>query len=160
MARIWKISIPVRPKAVQSVRMAGRGFYVDPAVRKWKDSIRPYIKAACYGEAPTELPLRINKIRYLFKYPQSAPKNVRDYIDAGGVVPYIGTTDITDNLAKGLVDTCAGLVFANDKLIWRTAEAEKVYAKEDGIYIEFEETPDVFLIDGKPASGEMPEGLF
>ena len=73
-------------------------------------------------------------------------------------MPYIGTADITDNLAKGVIDTCAGLVFENDKQIWRTCETMKLYKPTDGIYIEFVETPEVILIDGKP-SEPVPEGL-
>ena len=151
--RVWDIFIPMRPKAVQSVRGGRCGFYADKKVLKWKDAIRPFIRAASPGR-PTKLPLRVKLIRYIFKYPQSAPKRVREYIDNGGIVPYIGTADITDNLAKGLIDTCAGIVFENDKLIWKTCDIAKVYGPKDGIRIVFEETPDVVLIDGHMASGE------
>ena len=159
MARSWKIYIPVRPKAVQSVRGGSRGFYADHRVRKWKDTIRPYIQKACSGE-PTSLPLCITQIRYEFRYPQSTPKNVRRFIESGGIVPYIGCADITDNLAKGVVDTCAGLVFANDKQIWKTCDIMKVYKPEDGIYIEFLETPEVILIDGKSSMPRESNSLF
>ena len=157
MVRSWQIYIPVRPKAVQSVRGGSRGFYADHRVRKWKAMIRPYIEKACIG-APTKMPLCITQIRYEFKYPKTTNKAVRRYIESGGIVPYIGTADITDNLAKGVIDTCAGLVFENDKQIWRTCETMKLYKPTDGIYIEFVETPEVILIDGKP-SEPVPEGL-
>lgn len=153
MARSWHIYIPVRPKAVQSVRGGRNGFYADSKVRKWKAAIKPYIEKACSG-GPTELPLQITQIRYEFKYPQSTPKNVARFIDSGGIVPYIGTADITDNLAKGVIDTCAGLVFVNDKQIWHTCNIMKLYKPLDGIYIEFEETPEVILIDGKLNSAD------
>lgn len=156
MARTWRIYIPVRPKAVQSVRGGSRGFYADHKVRKWKDAIRPYIKAACDGP-PTGLPLQVTQIRYEFKYPQRTPRNMRRFIESGGIVPYIGTADITDNLAKGVIDTCAGLVFENDKQIWRTCEIMKLYKPADGIYVEFAETPDVVLIDGR-TSVPMEDG--
>ena len=151
--RTWKIDIPVRPKAVQSVRGGRGGFYPDKKVKAWKASILPYIVRACCRKPPTELPLMITRLVYKFKYPKATPRAMREYIDSGGLVPYIGTCDITDNLAKGLIDTCAGHVFVNDKMIWRTANVEKVYAKEDGIYIEFVETPDVLTIEGKRADG-------
>ena len=162
MGRIWRIDIPIRPKAVQSVRVGKGGFFPDKKVREWKTAILPYIVKACNRKPPTEYPLRINVIRYKFKYPETTKKNIKEYIAAGGIVPYIGTCDITDNLAKGLVDTCAGHVFVNDKLIWHVGESEKVYAENDGIYIEFEETPDVMLITGKRADGNEPgsSGLF
>lgn len=159
--RIWRISIPVRPKAVQSVRGGSRGFYADPAVTKWKKSIRPFIARACGGRPPSGLPMRINRIDYIFRAPKSAPKRVLEFIEAGGVVPYLTAADVTDNLAKGLVDTCAGLVFTNDKNIWWTAETRKLYGIEDGIYIEFEETPGIMLIDGTFAGRvQGDEGFF
>ena len=157
MCRIWKITIPVRPKAVQSVRGGRGGFFPDRKVVAWKNQIRPYIELACAGGRPTEYPLRINAIRYIFKLPSSARPEIRDFVAAGGVIPYVGTADITDNLAKGLVDTCAGLVFVNDKLIWQTCQTEKIYGIEDGIYIEFEETPDVLTLNGVPWDADKEE---
>lgn len=160
-ARSWKIHIPVRPKAVQSVRATSRGFFADPKVRKWKDTIRPFIRAASPG-TPTVLPLRIVSLKYTFAYPKSTPRRVRDYIDAGGIVPYIGCADITDNLAKGLIDTCAGIVFENDKQIWQMCTVSKVYGPTDSMDIEFEETPDVPMLDGStgdPAQKARPGNL-
>lgn len=158
MGRIWKINIPVRPKAVQSVRVGKGGFFPDRKVREWKAAILPYIVKACERKPPTKLPLRINALRYIFKYPQTTKKNVREYIAAGGVIPYIGTCDITDNLAKGLIDVCAGHVFENDKQIWCFSNSMKVYGEQDGMYIEFEETPDVLTIEGIRADGVSTEG--
>ena len=160
MGRVWQIDIPVRPKAVQSVRAGRGGFFPDKKVKAWKAAILPYIVKACGRKPPTELPLRINSLRYVFRYPQGTKRNVREYIDAGGIIPYIGSCDITDNLAKGLIDTCAGHVFVNDKQIWQTAHIMKVYGKQDGMFIEFEETPDVLTIDGKRADGLPRDGLF
>lgn len=145
MARIWNIHIPVRPKAVQSVRGSRNGFYQDPGVRKWKNTIRPFIASACDGP-PTAHPVRINKLTYRFRYPKTMSAKIRAHIANGGIVPYIGTADITDNLAKGLIDVCKGLVFEDDVLIWKTCDISKVYGEEDGIDIEFEETPDVVLM--------------
>ena len=153
MARKWQISIPVRPKAVQSVRGGRGGFFPDRKVKLWKAGIAPYIKLASPGK-PTALPLRITCLRYMFAYPKSTSKRMREFIDHGGLVPYIGCADITDNLSKGLIDTCAGIVFENDKQIWWMCDVQKVYSKTNGIYLEFEETPDVVLIDGKLGSGD------
>jgi Holliday junction resolvase RusA-like endonuclease len=156
-AGVWSIFIPVRPKAVQSVRAGNGSFFPDPKVRKWKNQIRPFIEAACKGRKPSKLPMQITSIVYMFKAPQGTPKNLLRFIKSGGIVPYIGCADITDNLAKGLVDTCAGLVFENDKMIWHICDAMKVYGLVDGIKIVFEETPDVVMIDGKPPTGG-PQG--
>lgn len=152
MTRSWSIDIPVRPKAVQSVRATRNGFYADPKIRKWKDAIRPFIRAASPGR-PTTLPLVVKNLVFTFAYPKSTSKKMREYIDAGGVVPYIGCADITDNLSKGLIDTCAGIVFENDKQIWKMGSVRKVYGKADGMHIEFEETPDVVMLNGKVACG-------
>lgn len=161
MARIWKIRIPVRPKAVQSVRGGKRGFYVDPAVRRWKNQIRPYIASCCEG-APTKLPLSINHMHFIYKCPANASKAMVEYIKSGGCVTYIGAVDVSDNLAKGLIDTCAGLVFENDRQIWKSNDRMKMYGLADGMYIEFEETPGAIMIDGKFATGDKigSTGLF
>ena len=145
LPRKWEIYIPVRPKAVQSVRACRGGFFPDPKVRKWKAQIRPFIEQACDGN-PTTLPLKITCLCYTFKYPDVLKKSIKEHIAQGGLIPYIGTADITDNLAKGLIDTCAGLVFENDKQIWQMENVQKLYGKEDSMYICFEETPDVVLI--------------
>lgn len=160
--RRWSIYIPVRPKAVQSVRGGARGFYADPAVVAWKKAITPYIRSCCEGP-PTRQILRITRMRFIYQWTKSMPEKVKRYIRDGGVVPYIGCSDLADNLAKGLIDCCAGIVFENDKQIWQqTGIREKVYGPEDGILIEFEETPDIMMADGKMASGVVPgqNGLF
>lgn len=152
MSRTWSIVIPVRPKCVQSTRYGKGGFHPDRAVTLWKAKIRPYIQAACMGP-PSALPIKVASFRYLFKYPQATPKRIKRYIDDGGIVPYTGTADITDNLNKGTVDVCSGLVFVDDRQIWWTADIRKQYWSEDRIELVFEETPDVILIDGKRAGG-------
>lgn len=145
MGRVWKISIPVRPKAVQSVRGGRGGFFPDRKVKLWKASIIPFIDAACDGN-PSRLPMRVNAIRYYFQLPKYAKPEVVKFVGDGGLLPYIGTADITDNLAKGLIDCCAERVFENDKQIWNVCDTQKAYGLTDGIYIEFEETPDVKLL--------------
>jgi len=147
MARTWVIDIPVRPKAVQSVRFGGGMVFPDKKVRKWKEAIRPFIRACSPGR-PTAMPVRVKSLRYVFKLPKSAKKAVREYVAAGGTVPYLVKADVSDNLAKGLMDVCTGIVFTDDRLVWRVAETEKVYGLRDGIHVEFEETPDVVLVDG------------
>ncbi len=146
IVRTWNINIPVRPKAVQSTR-GGRGhFYVDPKVRKWKDQIRPYIQAA--SEQPSDLPIRITRLDYYFKAPAKTPAGVLRYIKAGGYVPYLVAADLTDNLSKGLIDVCRGIIFIDDRQICWICDARKRYGIEDKIEILFEEMPDVLLIDG------------
>lgn len=154
MGRIIRIDIPVRPRPVQSVRGGFRGFYVDPAVRKWKQQIRPFIEAAC-PDGPTDMPLIVRRVVYVFAAPKSFGKARLEYLRRGGLIPYTNRADITDNLNKGLIDVCAGIVFTDDKNIWKMCEAQKVYGIEDSIHIEFEETPEVFTSEA-PASALPP----
>ena len=150
--RTWHISIPVRPKAVQSARHTGRFVYVDPKVRKWKAEIRTYIEKACAGQPPSKLPIQVVAMRYYYRLPKYAKKKVVEYVQNGGVIPYLAPADITDNLNKGVIDVCKGLVFEDDAQIWLiNGEVTKQYALEDHIELEFKETPDVMLIDGKTA---------
>lgn len=140
----------MRPKCVQSTAFRrGQGSYAPPKVREWKDKIRPFIKASC-GGPPSKLPLEITHFRYTFKYPKNTPLNVQEYIKAGGLVPYLNVADIHDNLNKGTVDVCKGIIFEDDSQIWRICgKVEKVWGERDGIYLEFRECPDVMLIDGR-----------
>lgn len=150
--RTWHISIPVRPKAVQSARHTGRFVYVDPKVRKWKAEIRTYIEKACAGQPPSKLPIQVVALRYYYRLPKNAKKKVVEYVSNGGVIPYLAPADITDNLNKGVIDVCKGLVFEDDAQIWLiNGEVTKQYALDDHIELEFKETPDVMLIDGKTA---------
>jgi Holliday junction resolvase RusA-like endonuclease len=151
--RSWTIRIPVRPKAVQSTR-GGRGHYhADPKVTRWKDAIRPYIENACGGEAPSRLPIKVRALRYYYRLPKTAKKNVIEYVRNGGVIPYLAPADITDNLNKGVIDVCKGFVFEDDAQIWLIdGIVTKQHALDDHIELEFEETPDVILINGRPAS--------
>jgi Holliday junction resolvase RusA-like endonuclease len=150
--RTWHISIPVRPKAVQSARHTGRFVYVDPKIRKWKDEIRPYIERACAGLPPSKLPIKVLALRYYYRLPKGAKKKVVKYVQEGGIIPYLAPADITDNLNKGVIDVCKGLVFEDDAQIWLIeGQVTKQYALEDHIELEFIETPEVTLIDGSVA---------
>ena len=148
-ARTWHIVIPVRPKAVQSVRSGGRHFHADPKVTRWKNSIRPYIEDACAGMPPSKLPIQVVALRYYYRLPKSAKKSVVEYVRSGGIIPYLAPADITDNLNKGVIDVCKGFVFEDDAQIWLiNGEITKQYALDDHIELEFRETPGVMLIDG------------
>lgn len=151
--RSWHIYIPIRPKAVQSSRGDRGHFHVDPKVRRWKEAIRPYIVQACGGQPPSKRPIQVVALRYYYRLPKSAKKSVIKYVQEGGIIPYLAPADITDNLNKGVIDVCKGLVFEDDAQIWLiNGEVTKQYAMEDHIELEFIETPDVQLIDGKLAS--------
>lgn len=146
--RTWKISIPVRPKAVQSSRGDRGRFHVDPKVRRWKESILPYILAACGDTKPSRLPIKA-RMRYYYRLPKTARKKAAEYVKAGGTIPYLAPADLTDNLSKGVIDVCKGHVFEDDSQIWIIDGAIKAYDTVDHIELEFEETPDVLLINGK-----------
>ena len=93
------------------------------------------------------------RITLYFRLPKSAKKSVIKYVQEGGIIPYLTVPDITDNLNKGVIDVCKGLVFEDDSKIWiMDGCVTKQYALEDRIELEFEETPDVMTIDGILAS--------
>lgn len=149
----WHVVIPIRPKAVQSSRGDRGHFHVDPKVRRWKESIRPYIVQACGGRPASKLPIQVVGLRYYYRLPKAAKKSVVKYVQDGGIIPYLAPADITDNLNKGVIDVCKGLVFEDDAQIWLIdGVVTKQYALEDRIELDFIETPDVMLIDGKLAS--------
>ena len=149
----WHVVIPIRPKAVQSSRGDRGHFHVDPKVRRWKEAIRPYIVQACGGRPASKLPIQVVGLRYYYRLPKAAKKSVVKYVQDGGVIPYLAPADITDNLNKGVIDVCKGLVFEDDAQIWLIeGVVTKQYALEDRIELDFIETPDVMLIDGKLAS--------
>lgn len=151
--RSWHIEIPVRPKAVQSSRKGRTHFHADPKVTAWKNAIRPYIVQACGGQAPSKLPIRVVGLHYYYRLPKTAKKGVIKFVQDGGVIPYLAPADITDNLNKGVIDVCKGLVFEDDAQIWIIdGVVTKQYALEDHMVLDFIETPDVVLVNGKPAS--------
>lgn len=148
--RHWKITIPVRPKAVQSTRFDRGGFHADRKVREWKAQILPYIKAAAEGLPPSTLPIRMVSVSYVYKLPKSATKKVVAAVQRGDFIPYTAAGDLTDNLNKGLVDVCKEVLFTDDRMIVQTGGSEKRYGLEDRIDIEFEEIPGLMSVEGKP----------
>jgi Holliday junction resolvase RusA-like endonuclease len=98
------------------------------------------------------MPIRVKSFVYYFRCPKSAKAPVVRYIKDGGEVPYMGVADITDNMNKGVVDVCKGVVFEDDSQIWHVCGIKKLYGLTDHILLEFEETPDVVLINGKRGS--------
>ena len=107
---------------------------------------------ACGGQPPSKLPIKVTGLRYYYKLPKATKKSVIKYVQEGGIIPYLAPADITDNLNKGVIDVCKGLVFDDDAQIWLIdGVVTKQYALDDHIELEFKETPDVLLIDGKTA---------
>lgn len=146
--RKWHVMIPVRPKAVQSVRMARGAFYADRKTRQWKQAVEPFVRAAASGEPPSKLPIAVTACRYIFRLPKNAKKAVRDLVASGGFVPYLGAGDLSDNLNKGLIDVCKGILFEDDAAIVRMSGLEKRYGLEDMIELELEEVPGLMAVDG------------
>lgn len=160
---MYKILLRLRPRAVQSVRYGQKGFFVDRAVRLWKQKVVEQLRA--YAPArPSDGPVRILKLVYGFKMPAQPSQNtdklcrlfeainhkkvaggtkrarleeLTRLVCAGeGELPYLACADLTDNLNKGLVDCLSGIFFTDDRLIWQLTDSKKVYGSEDYIYIE------------------------
>ena len=157
-ARRWDIVIPVRPKAVQSTRFGRRGCHVDKHVIEWKNKIRPYIEEQA-GGPPSKLPIRVTRIRYIYQIPQKTPAAVIRFMEAGGEVPYISAGDLADNLNKGVMDVCTGIIFVDDSQIVQVDNARKLYGFEDRIELSFEELYGCMMADGT-LSGFESKGDF
>ena len=147
--RKWHIVIPVRPKAVQSVRFSSGGCFVDRKVRQWKAEITKHILLARDGKPPSRLPIAITMCRYVFQLPKRAKKAVREFVAEGGFLPYLSAGDLTDNLSKGLIDCCKEILFEDDRQIVRMSNVEKRYGITGSIELELEEIPGLMSVDGK-----------
>jgi|BioPla2DNA2_1021312.scaffolds.fasta_scaffold01400_18 Holliday junction resolvase RusA-like endonuclease len=139
MGRKWIIDIPVRPKAVQSTRFDGRSTYVDPKVVAWKKSIIPYIEKAVNGP-PSEKIIKIVRATYKFKYPKSFSKAKIKRIEEGSLEKYREGGGDLENLGKGVYDCMQKRIYKNDGQVCEyNGIIQKIYAPEDGIYMELEE---------------------
>ena len=75
---------------------------------------------------------------YYYKIPDSYPKWTKDAVKNGGKVYKETQPDLTDNMNKGIVDTIAPLIMANDGQIAKVS-CDKFWSKEDKIICAFYE---------------------
>ena len=143
--------LPVKPKAVQSVRF-GKGFTYQPAVvRKFKDTVRLLATSEVrklmtsqnyYRKSPT-LPLFPRPfpvglmLGFRFPLPQRATKAQRQNAkDACSRVLNTRRPDLADNLCKGLCDALTGVLWEDDAQICELFSVKSyVPPGEEGIYV-------------------------
>lgn len=127
------ITIPIKPKAVQSTRFSGKRAYADPEVTKWKTDALWHIK--------TQLNKPILKqdgpvglvIEYSFGLTKCVTKAVKDIIAARLPVFKTSRPDV-DNLTKGIKDILSGIAYNDDSQVV-FAVLTKVYTVKNYIKI-------------------------
>lgn len=142
-----RIKIAGKPKAIQSVRFAQRGAYIQkyqPSANvEWKN----WIRLNAQQQLPADfqiwdgVPLGV-KVLYCFHPPKSGGKKKRTQIEEGACFYKTTRPDVNDNLNKGVFDALTDLVWLDDSLVAKI-EAEKVFCKWEGIIIEVCELDDV-----------------
>lgn len=163
--KTFELTLPIRPKAVQSTRF-GRGFtYVDPKTRAWKNAVAEMM-APSKPEVPSPYPFEVVEAIYTFALPKTmtkkARKRIEEALEKGEDIACMAKPDLDSNINKGLCDMLTEVGFwKDDKQLWRVAEnavIKKVYGKEDSIKIKIRETPFVLMPSGKTAYEELNEG--
>lgn len=143
-------TLPVKPKAVQSVRF-GKGFAYQPAaVRKFKETVRLlataevrklmasqnyYRKNPALPLFPRPFPVRL-MLGCRFPLPQRATKAHRQRANVGIRVYNTRRPDLADNLCKGLCDALTGVLWEDDAQICELLSYKSyVSPGEEGIYV-------------------------
>lgn len=143
-------TLPVKPKAVQSVRF-GKGFAYQPAaVRDFKATVRVfayeqvmkllarqnyYRKSPALPLFPRPFPLEL-RLGFHFPLPQRATKAQRQKVWNGTHICCTRRPDLTDNLCKGLCDALTGVLWEDDAQICDlTSFKSYVTPGEVGIYV-------------------------
>lgn len=138
-----KFTFPGEPKAIQSFRFAKIGNFVRKYQPKQNSDWKGYIRQSAIAELPEnwnliDTPIRINKIIFAFTPVASLSKSEKKAIENGDYVLKDTKPDLSDNLAKGLMDALESIVYTNDSRIAWNKEVIKVYHKNPRIEIEFE----------------------
>jgi Holliday junction resolvase RusA-like endonuclease len=81
----------------------------------------------------------VNKMWFHFPALKSMTKKQKSFIESGGMIYKSTKPDLTDNLAKGLFDAMAGIVYVNDAQVCQMGNIRKVFSAIPQIYIEMEE---------------------
>lgn len=131
------------PKPKQSFRVAVIGGkvhkYQKADVKKAENNIQlSIIQQLPLDFEPTEKPIRITKLHYVFTPLSSFSKKTKEAISNGMQVFKHTKPDLTDNLSKGLFDAMQGIVFRNDSQICSMDNVKKVYGNRPRIEIEME----------------------
>ena len=128
----------IQPKAIQSVRFASRGGYVQTFQPKANKEWKFLVKSETYkqlppGWKPLEGPLWV-EIVYVFPPLKSFRKSDREWIEHGGLIFKETKPDVNDNLNKGLFDAFTGVLWGDDAQVAWSA-SQKAFGKVPGISV-------------------------
>jgi Holliday junction resolvase RusA-like endonuclease len=141
---IISLNLPLTPKALPRARHSSRNGYVSSYYLKATQQIfdeyqtsilnalnseqRTYTRDICKN-TPKGLYITLNAVFYM-PIPVSWSAKRKNAVE---MQPHTSVNDV-DNLVKMILDRAEGILFPNDKLIYKII-AEKVYSKNVGIYL-------------------------
>ena len=138
-----KLVFPGEPKAIQSFKIANIGGFIRKYQPKVNTDWKGYIKQSAISQLPElwepiNKAIRINKLIFAFTPIASLSKDFKKAIENGDYVTKDTKPDMSDNLAKGLMDALEGIIYTNDSRISWSDKIRRVYHKRPRIEIEFE----------------------
>ena len=127
-----KIEIPIKPRPKQRPRYSMGHAYTPKETQQYERAIGAIIR-----EKMTERYTKWVFVRMDFQYvlPKSASKEQKRMVEIAPII-HNKRPDI-DNLQKGLLDACLGILWDDDSIVWAIV-AQKHYSTSDKIIIETE----------------------
>lgn len=130
--------LDIQPKAIQSVRFASRGGFVQTFQPKANKEWKLLVKSETFKQLPPswkplEGPLWV-EIVYVFAPLKSFRKADRELIEHGGLIFKETKPDVNDNLNKGLFDAFTGVLWGDDAQVAWSA-SQKAFGKVPGIHV-------------------------
>jgi len=113
-----ELTIPLKPKAVQSVRFGSGKAYQKNDVKDFKRLIKYYFrKKYPKFKMYSGVPLIVN-VEHRYKLP-AKPVWKHEYVAIYGGYPKITNPDVMDNLNKGLMDALTGEIWQDDSIVYQ-----------------------------------------
>ena len=135
-------SFPFHVEPKQSTRFGKGGAYKASSVKDFERKVKNELIYQHVKQNKRRLTGPIHYVAtYYYKIVNSHYKWAKDAVKNGGKVYKETQPDLTDNMNKGIVDTIAPLIMANDGQIAKVS-CEKFWAKEDLIMCAFYELPN------------------
>lgn len=114
--------------------------YIDHALKDYQKMIsilaKRQIQKQIPGFEPWTGPVEVMCLEYRYRPPERLKSADRVHIENGMSLPKTTRPDVHDNLAKALFDALNGIVYRDDAQVWRMREVKKVFAKEEGIFLQ------------------------